>query len=82
MDVGNRTADRKPHAHSLRLGRVEGTEQAIQPFRIDAHAAVLNGQQQMIGAISTRPYDHGGGAVAFHLRRLQAVEHQIDDDLL
>jgi hypothetical protein len=57
MRLYYRPADRKPHAHAARFRGEKWFKNAIDMFRIDSRAGILDQNDYLVGFAELRPYD-------------------------
>src|SRR5262249_18394500 len=74
--------DRQSHTYSTRLGREERVEDAIRRRRIETSASVVQRDLYFVRSVQLRLDPEGSWPVLHHYHCLDAVQDQIQDDLL
>jgi len=82
MPLDNGSADRQPHADTVRLGREEGVEHPVDIFRLDSGAGILHRDAYLIGPVLERPYLQFARTACDATHGLDAVHQKIHDNLL
>src|ERR1700726_2701716 len=82
MCFDDRSADRQPHAHAIRLRREEGVEQPADMFRLDSDTGILHRDQYLIGPVLARSYAQFATTVCHRTHGLNAVHQKIHYNLL
>src|SRR5215470_4979304 len=82
MSLNDRAADRQPHTHSLRFGRVEGFEQAWQALRRQPRPGIPYPDAHAFRLVGFRTDQQFAPAVTVAAHRLDGVDDQVDHHLL
>src|SRR5205823_8225063 len=82
MGFEYRSADGEPHAHAVRLRRVEWAEQPGQILRVYSCARILYGHEHLIGPALLRTDQQYAVAAGDRRHGLHAIHQEIDDHLL
>src|SRR3984957_12145363 len=82
MGINNRTADRQPHPHALWLGGEEGLEEPVRPRRVDPEPQIRSRNKHVAGFVISGSDLYPPLPMRGIRHRLDAVHHQIQDDLL
>src|SRR6266851_2641313 len=78
----DRSSDRQPHAHAIRLRREESVEHLVDIFQLDSGARILHRNEYLIGLVLARSYPQFATAACHGTQGLDAVHQKIHDNLL
>ena len=78
----NRTANRQPHPHSLRLGGVESIKDLFEILCIESNTGVLHSYKHFIRFVRRGSNHHLPRSIRDRIHGFDTVYHQIENHLL
>jgi len=82
MTFDDRATHGQPNAHAFRLGAVERREELLRVPRIEAHAAVTDGDAHETVFVEPRPDEQVAGPILDREHGVGGIREQVQNDLL